>query len=62
MIRRIVQNMPSPKQIRFPKLVSINSFDEANKILPAEFNDAKLAGNLLQVKLPPFSVVVLTLK
>jgi alpha-L-arabinofuranosidase len=44
------------------KLQDYNSFDEPNKIQPAAFNDAKLSANSLQVKLPPFSVVVLTLK
>ncbi len=44
------------------KLQDYNSFDEPNKIQPTEFKDAKLLPNSLQVKLPPFSVVVLTLK
>jgi alpha-L-arabinofuranosidase len=44
------------------KLQDFNSFEEPNKIQPADFNGAKLSGNSLQVKLPPFSVVVLTLK
>jgi alpha-L-arabinofuranosidase len=44
------------------KLQDYNSFDEPNKIQPTEFKDAKLLPNTLQVKLPPFSVVVLTLK
>ncbi len=44
------------------RLQDYNSFDEPNKINPSDFNDAKLSSNSLQVKLPPFSVVVLTLK
>jgi alpha-N-arabinofuranosidase len=44
------------------KLQDFNSFNDPGKIQPAEFKDAKLSGNSLQVKLPPFSVVVLTLK
>ena len=44
------------------KLQDYNSFDEPDKIHPEEFKDAKLSTNSLQIKLPPFSVVVLTLK
>jgi alpha-L-arabinofuranosidase len=44
------------------KLQDYNSFDEPDKIQPAEFKDAKLSASSLQVKLPPYSVVVLTLK
>ena len=44
------------------KLQDYNSFENPNMIQPANFNEAKLAGNSLQVKLPPFSVVVLELK
>ncbi|MFM2359106.1 MAG: hypothetical protein RLY16_1099 [Bacteroidota bacterium] len=43
------------------KLQDFNSFDEPGKIQPSEFKDAKLSNNTLNVKLPPFSVVVLTL-
>jgi alpha-N-arabinofuranosidase len=39
-----------------------NSFEEPEKIKPAVFNGAAIKGNALQVKLPPASVVVLTLK
>ncbi len=34
MISRIVQNTPSPKQILFPKLVSISSVDEVQHKTP----------------------------
>jgi len=44
------------------KLQDYNSFEEPNKIQPVDFKDAKISANSLQVKLPPFSVVVLTLK
>ena len=44
------------------KLQDFNSFDEPDKIHPVVFKDVKLATAVLQVKLPPFSVVVLTLK
>jgi len=39
-----------------------NTFDNPNKIKPSVFNGARLSGNNIQLKLPPFSVVVLTLK
>ncbi len=52
----------SGRIITSKKLQDFNSFNEPNKIQPVEFKDAKLSGNSLQVKLPPFSVVVLTLK
>ena len=44
-----------------PKVQDHNSFDDPDKIKPAAFNGAGLKGNELQVKLPPASVVVLTL-
>lgn len=44
------------------RLQDYNSFDEPNKIQPAVFKGAKLNGTTLELKLPPFSVVVLTLK
>jgi len=43
-------------------LQDYNSFASPNKIKPANFKDAKLKGNSLNVTLPPFSVVVLELK
>ena len=39
-----------------------NTFDNPNKIKPAVFTGASLNGNNINVKLPPFSVVVLTLR
>jgi alpha-N-arabinofuranosidase len=44
------------------KLQDYNSFEQPGKIQPAVFKDAKISGGTLQVQLPPFSVVVLTLK
>jgi len=44
------------------KLQDHNSFETPDKIKPAVFNGAVLKGTNLQVKLPPFSVVVLELK
>lgn len=45
-----------------PRLQDHNSFQEPNKITPTAFKGAALRNNSLQVKLPPFSVVVLTLQ
>jgi alpha-L-arabinofuranosidase len=39
-----------------------NTFEDPGKIKPAAFTSASLKGNILSVKLPPFSVVVLALK
>jgi alpha-N-arabinofuranosidase len=39
-----------------------NSFEQPEKIKPAEFRKAVLKGKELSVSLPPFSVVVLELK
>ncbi len=44
------------------KIQDYNSFEQPGKIQPAVFKDAKISGSSLQVQLPPFSVVVLTLK
>jgi alpha-N-arabinofuranosidase len=44
------------------RLQDYNSFEEPGKIRPENFTGAKLSDSSLQVKLPPFSVVVLTLK
>ena len=44
------------------KLQDYNSFEVPDKIKPALFQGAKLNGNTLNVKLPPFSVVVLEVK
>jgi alpha-N-arabinofuranosidase len=39
-----------------------NTFDQPNNVQPTEFKGANLKGNTLSLTLPPFSVVVLTLK
>jgi alpha-N-arabinofuranosidase len=44
------------------KLQDYNSFTNPDKIKPAAFKGATLKNNTLQVKLPPFSVVVLEMK
>lgn len=44
------------------KVQDFNSFENPNNISPEIFKGAKMKGNTLTVKLPPFSVVVLELK
>jgi alpha-N-arabinofuranosidase len=44
------------------KLQDHNSFDDPNKVKPAVFNGAGISGSNLNLKMPPFSVVVLELK
>jgi alpha-N-arabinofuranosidase len=44
------------------KIQNYNSFENPNKIVPAVFNGAKLTGSILNLNIPPFSVVVLELK
>ena len=44
------------------KLQNYNSFEEPDKIKPATFTGATIKANVLSIKLPPFSVVVLELK
>lgn len=39
-----------------------NDFDNPNKVVPAEFKDAKLKKGVLTVKLPAKSIVVLNIK
>jgi alpha-N-arabinofuranosidase len=41
------------------KLQDHNTFDKPNKIQPKDFKDFKLKKGILEVNLPPFSVVVL---
>jgi alpha-N-arabinofuranosidase len=48
--------------LKSDKLQNFNSFENPNTIVPVSFSDAKLNGNKLDIKLPPFSVVVLELK
>jgi alpha-L-arabinofuranosidase len=44
------------------KLQDFNSFENPEKIRPAEFKGASLKNDVLKVDMPPFSVVVLELK
>jgi alpha-L-arabinofuranosidase len=44
------------------KLQDHNTFEQSDKIKPATFKDVQLKNGKLQLKLPPFSVVVLELK
>ncbi len=44
------------------RLQDFNSFDQPNKIQPRSFSDARLKDNMISVKLPPFSVVVLEIR
>ena len=48
--------------LRSEKLQDHNTFDNPDKVSPSVFNKASLKGNSISVKLPPFSIVVLTLK
>ena len=48
--------------LRSEKLQDHNSFDNPGKVKPSVFDKTVLNGNSVSVKLPPFSVVVLTLK
>ncbi|WP_153799925.1 alpha-N-arabinofuranosidase [Foetidibacter luteolus] len=52
----------SGRIISSPKINDYNSFDNPSKVQPAAFDGASVKGNSLSVTLPPFSVVVLTLK
>ena len=44
------------------KLQDYNSFENTNKIKPTEFKGAEMKGSVLNVKIPPYSVIVLELK
>jgi alpha-N-arabinofuranosidase len=44
------------------KLQNHNTFEDPNKIKPQIFSETKLIGSNLDLKMPPFSVMVLTLK
>ncbi len=44
------------------KLQDYNSFEKPSSIVPVTFKNATLTGDKLEVKMPPFSVVVLALK
>jgi alpha-N-arabinofuranosidase len=44
------------------KLQDHNSFDQPDKIKPSAFTDVSFKESLIELSLPPFSVVVLTMK
>jgi alpha-N-arabinofuranosidase len=44
------------------KMQNYNSFENPNKITPANYNGAQLNGSKLNLNIPPYSVVVLELK
>jgi len=52
----------SGRILRSDKLQDHNTFDNPQKIQPGAYSGAKLSGNGLSVKIPPFSIVVLELK
>jgi alpha-L-arabinofuranosidase len=52
----------SGRILQSAKLQDFNTFNEPEKVKPAVFNGAKLNGSTINLTLPPFSVVVLTLK
>ena len=45
-----------------PKLQDHNTFENPDKIKPQAFSKASLNGDLIKLKIPPFSVIVLELK
>jgi len=52
----------SGRVLRSDKIQDHNTFDNPQKVKPTVFNNSKLSGNVLSLKVPPFSVVVLELK
>ena len=55
-------NVVSGRILTSQKLRDFNTFQNPTKIQPKSFDGAGLENNVLKVKLPPFSVVVLELK
>jgi alpha-N-arabinofuranosidase len=53
--------LDSGRVLRSQKIQDHNSFDEPEKVRPQTFNGAFIHENILNVELPPASVVVLTL-
>jgi alpha-N-arabinofuranosidase len=45
-----------------PKLQNHNTFENPDKIKPQIFSGASLKGDVIKLKIPPFSVIVLELK
>lgn len=52
----------SGRILKSDKIQDHNTFDDPQKIKPTVFGNARLSGNKLSLKIPPFSVVVLELK
>jgi alpha-N-arabinofuranosidase len=52
----------SGKILTSPNLQDYNSFENPDKIKPTDFTGANLKNNILMLKIPPFSLVVLELK
>jgi len=52
----------SGRVLRSDKVQDHNTFDNPQKVKPTVFSNTKLSGNMLSLKVPPFSVVVLELK
>ena len=50
------------RMLNSAKLQDYNSFEKPSSIVPVTFKNATLIGDKLEVKMPPFSVVVLALK
>jgi alpha-N-arabinofuranosidase len=53
--------LDSGRVLHSQKIQDHNSFDEPEKVRPQTFNGAFIHENILNVELPPASVVVLTL-
>lgn len=60
-LRGVVAKNVSGRILTSQKVQDFNSFDQPNRIKPADFKGATLNGDLLKVTLPPVSVVVLEL-
>jgi len=52
----------SGRVLRADKIQDHNTFENPQKVKPTVFNNTKLSGNNLSLKISPFSVVVLELK
>jgi alpha-N-arabinofuranosidase len=52
----------SGRILQSEKLQDHNSFENPNKVKPAVFTGAKISSSTINIKMPPFSVVVLELK
>ena len=52
----------SGRILRSDKIQDHNTFENPEKVKPTAFDGATINGNVLKAKLPPFSVVVLTLQ